>query len=69
MAVNERAGQSLKLIGAKKAEEAYWLALESMSTLNKAGAELMMKYGASGATDVTGFGIKGYAQNLASVQG
>jgi selenide,water dikinase len=28
----------------------------------------MHKYGAHGATDVTGFGIMGHAKNLASVQ-
>jgi len=32
------------------------------------GAKLMHKYGAHGATDVTGFGILGHASNLASAQ-
>ena len=32
------------------------------------GAKLMHKYGAHGATDVTGFGIVGHASNLASAQ-
>jgi selenide,water dikinase len=32
------------------------------------GAMLMHKYGATSATDVTGFGLLGHAQNLASNQ-
>ena len=32
------------------------------------GAELMHKYSAHGATDVTGFGLLGHAQNLALAQ-
>ena len=31
--------------------------MQSMATLNKNAAELMFKYKAHGATDVTGFGI------------
>mmetsp|Transcript_24772 Transcript_24772/g.69558 ORF Transcript_24772/g.69558 Transcript_24772/m.69558 type:complete len:330 (+) Transcript_24772:196-1185(+) len=40
----------------------------SMARLNKNGGRLMIKYGASAATDVTGFGILGHAQNLADNQ-
>lgn len=58
----------MSLIDQKMAEDAYYLAMQSMATLNKNAAELMFKYKAHGATDVTGFGIKGHAQNLASVQ-
>ena len=39
-----------------------------MSRLNRTGARLMHKYHAHAATDVTGFGILGHAQNLASNQ-
>ena len=39
-----------------------------MMTLNKNAAKLMKKYGAHGATDVTGFGILGHANNLAQCQ-
>mmetsp|Transcript_71327 Transcript_71327/g.170791 ORF Transcript_71327/g.170791 Transcript_71327/m.170791 type:complete len:324 (-) Transcript_71327:62-1033(-) len=40
---------------------------ESMMRLNMHAATLMHKYGAHGATDVTGFGMLGHARNLAFV--
>lgn len=43
-------------------------ALESMSRLNKRGAELMIKYNAHAATDITGFGFKGHLLNLVNAQ-
>uniref|UniRef100_A0A5S6QRM8 PurM-like C-terminal domain-containing protein n=1 Tax=Trichuris muris TaxID=70415 RepID=A0A5S6QRM8_TRIMR len=46
----------------------YRLAAESMARLNRNAAMLMHKYGARAATDVTGFGILGHAENLAKVQ-
>jgi selenide,water dikinase len=42
--------------------------MESMATLNKNAAELMLKYKSRGATDITGFGLLGHTQNLASAQ-
>ena len=42
--------------------------MESMATLNKDSARLMRKYKAHGATDITGFGLLGHAQNLATAQ-
>ena len=39
-----------------------------MARLNKNGAKLMIKYGATAGTDVTGFGILGHAQNLCENQ-
>jgi len=45
---------------------AYHLAIESMATLNRVTAKLLKKYDSHGATDVTGFGILGHGQNLAS---
>ncbi|KAL5285133.1 hypothetical protein ACFFRR_007084 [Megaselia abdita] len=39
-----------------------------MSHLNHNGAVLMHKYGATSATDVTGFGLIGHAQNLPTNQ-
>jgi len=43
---------------------AYEMAEKSMARLNKTAAKLMHKYQAHGATDVTGFGIIGHANNL-----
>ncbi|KAF4734447.1 hypothetical protein FOZ62_022659 [Perkinsus olseni] len=40
----------------------------SMMTLNKNGCKYMREFGALGATDVTGFGLLGHADNLARVQ-
>ncbi|CAL8104822.1 unnamed protein product [Orchesella dallaii] len=48
--------------------KAYDRAMDSMARLNKTAARLMHKYNAHGATDVTGFGILGHAQNLAKNQ-
>lgn len=50
------------------ATAAYNAACESMSRLNLIPARLMHKYGAHGATDVTGFGFLGHARNLAEHQ-
>jgi len=49
-------------------KEAYNDCTVAMMTLNKNAAKLMKKYGAHGATDVTGFGILGHANNLAQCQ-
>lgn len=49
-------------------ETSYAVAVESMSRLNKSGAELMHKFGARAATDVTGFGLYGHADNLVKFQ-
>ncbi|KAH9116670.1 hypothetical protein LEN26_000431 [Aphanomyces euteiches] len=50
------------------ADAAFAKASESMSRLNINAAKLMHKYGATAATDVTGFGILGHASNLAKSQ-
>lgn len=55
-------------ISREKIAHAYHLAVESMATLNKNSSLLLKKYGSHGATDVTGFGILGHAQNLAAAQ-
>lgn len=47
---------------------AYDRAVESMTTLNLLGASLMHKYKAHAATDITGFGLLGHAENLAKYQ-
>lgn len=44
--------------------EAYEKALKSMTLLNRTAAQLMHKYKAHAATDVTGFGLVGHAENL-----
>jgi selenide,water dikinase len=46
----------------------YFLSMESMATLNKNTSVLLKRYKSHGATDVTGFGILGHAQNLAGAQ-
>eukprot|EP00002_Diphylleia_rotans_P026657 TRINITY_DN5329_c0_g1_i1.p1 TRINITY_DN5329_c0_g1~~TRINITY_DN5329_c0_g1_i1.p1 ORF type:complete len:306 (-),score=54.61 TRINITY_DN5329_c0_g1_i1:629-1546(-) len=56
------------VISVEEAKHAFHLASDSMSRLNRNAAKLMRKYGAHGATDVTGFGILGHARNLASNQ-
>ena len=57
-----------KVISRDQAESAYTVAMKSMARLNRTGARLMRKYNAHAATDVTGFGIKGHATNLAEFQ-
>jgi len=47
---------------------AYDVAMASMARLNRTGAQLMHKYGAHAATDVTGFGIMGHGTNLVKNQ-
>merc|ERR1711884_197285 len=64
----ERWNRIKQVISKDEARKAYQRAMDSMSRLNRTGARLMHKYNAHGATDVTGFGILGHAQNLASNQ-
>lgn len=45
-------------------KEAYEKAVKSMTTLNNVAAELMHKFNAHAATDITGFGLLGHAENL-----
>jgi selenide,water dikinase len=52
------------IISKEQAEDMMHQAVCSMARLNKNGGRLMVKYSASAATDVTGFGILGHAQNL-----
>lgn len=47
---------------------AFKMAVKSMTYLNRNAALLMHKYEAHAATDVTGFGLLGHAQNLAEFQ-
>jgi selenide,water dikinase len=45
------------------------IAVETMTTLNAAGAEAMVEVGVSGATDVTGFGLLGHLQIALAASG
>jgi len=53
------------IITPEEVSEAYQCSVKSMTRLNRNAARLMHKYGAHGATDITGFGIVGHASNLA----
>ncbi len=55
-------------ISEEKLWDAYSLAEKSMSRLNLNGAKLMRKFNIGCCTDVTGFGIRGHAENLAVAQ-
>ena len=55
------ADKSSKLIEIERAKESFYMAVESMSVLNKNAAKLMKEHGCHGSTDITGFGIKGHA--------
>lgn len=57
-----------KAINEQEINDAYHMAIESMGHLSRNTARLMSKYKSRGATDVTGFGILGHAQNLATAQ-
>jgi selenide,water dikinase len=57
-----------ELLSADDAETMMHEAVCSMARLNRNGARMMLKHGAHAATDVTGFGILGHAQNLADNQ-
>ena len=51
------------------AKEDYRRALEQMKHLNRHGATLAVKYGASCMTDMTGFGLAGHAMKMAEASG
>lgn len=46
-------------------EKAYRFTLDQMKQLNDRGAEVMVKHGVTGATDITGFGLLGHALKMA----
>uniref|UniRef100_A0A1L8DLH2 Putative selenophosphate synthetase n=1 Tax=Nyssomyia neivai TaxID=330878 RepID=A0A1L8DLH2_9DIPT len=49
-------------------QQTYLTAIDHMAFLNKSAAELMHKYSAHAATDITGFGLAGHAKNLLQFQ-
>jgi selenide,water dikinase len=66
---NSERWNKIKLIVTEEdVKKAYLRAMSSMSRLNRVAAQLMHKYNAHAATDVTGFGLLGHAQNLARYQ-
>jgi len=64
----QRAEQLDKILPEGLLEETFRKAARQMARMNKTAAELMHKYDAHAATDVTGFGIVGHANNLALEQ-
>ncbi|KAJ8259451.1 hypothetical protein GJAV_G00169410 [Gymnothorax javanicus] len=59
----------IKLVVSKEeVEQAYQEAMLNMATLNRTAAALMHSFNAHAATDITGFGILGHANNLAQQQ-
>uniref|UniRef100_A0A146M2N3 Selenide, water dikinase n=1 Tax=Lygus hesperus TaxID=30085 RepID=A0A146M2N3_LYGHE len=56
------------VITAEEVQYAYFMAVQSMMRLNRTGASLMRRHHAHGATDITGFGLLGHANNLAKHQ-
>lgn len=64
----ERWNKIKLVVNEEDVKKAYLRSISSMTRLNKTAAELMHKYNAHAATDVTGFGLLGHAQNLAKHQ-
>ncbi|KAG7153274.1 Inactive selenide, water dikinase-like protein-like, partial [Homarus americanus] len=64
----ERWNRIKLVVSEEDVRKAYQRAMDSMARLNRTAARLMHKYNAHGATDVTGFGLLGHAQNLAKNQ-
>ncbi|ODM87923.1 Selenide, water dikinase [Orchesella cincta] len=60
----ERWDRIKHVVTEEEVRKAYNRAMDSMARLNRTAAILMHKYNAHAATDVTGFGILGHAQNL-----
>lgn len=53
----------------KTSKDAAETAIRSMAALNRTAAELMVKFGAHAATDITGFGLLGHAYEMAAASG
>lgn len=70
MMTPERWAKAAPLIDVATASRAVTLGEQGMMRLNRGGAQAMQELGADchGATDVTGFGLLGHANNLAQVQ-
>lgn len=55
-------------VSKEEAIATYLAAINSMVSLNRTAAQLMHKHGAHAATDITGFGLRGHAENLMEFQ-
>ncbi|KAB7506548.1 Selenide, water dikinase [Armadillidium nasatum] len=64
----ERWNRIKLVVSDEDVRKAYQRSMDSMARLNRTAALLMHKYNAHGATDITGFGLLGHAQNLARNQ-
>ncbi|KAG5897304.1 hypothetical protein JTB14_011467 [Gonioctena quinquepunctata] len=64
----ERWNRIKLVVSEEDVRKAYHRAMDSMARLNRIASRLMHKYNAHGATDITGFGLLGHAQTLASHQ-
>jgi len=65
---NDKWNRIKHIVSAEEVEKAYQDAMLSMARLNRAAAHLMHQFPCHGATDVTGFGILGHADNLVKQQ-
>jgi len=65
---DEKWNKAKSYISETDVQKAYDICSGEMASLNKTAAELMVKYKAHGATDITGFGLLGHAKNLAEAQ-
>ncbi|PVV01946.1 hypothetical protein BB560_003617 [Smittium megazygosporum] len=65
---SERRDQLSNILSESQILDCYNAAIRSMCRLNKQAATLMKKHDAHAATDVTGFGILGHANQLAENQ-
>ena len=72
LVLTKRLGTGVISTAIKKGQAApEWIAAasDSMTTLNKRGAEIALKYDVHGMTDITGFGLVGHARELALASG
>lgn len=65
---NDKWNKIKGIVTPEEVEKAYNDAMHSMARLNRTAAHLMHQFQCHGATDVTGFGILGHADNLAKQQ-
>jgi len=67
-AANTSPAAARTVLSPEAGNAAYVKARRGMCRLNRTAARLMHRYGAHGATDVTGFGVRGHCANLAANQ-